>query len=62
MDKQENSLITINVDKKTKDQATEVFKNLGLNMSSAINIYLKACIKANGIPFMLQNNNSDSNK
>ncbi len=62
MEKQENSLITINVDKKTKDEANEVFRNLGLNMSSAINIYLKACIKTNGIPFMLQNDNPNSNK
>lgn len=62
MKDQENSLITINVDKKTKDEANKVFKDLGLNMSSAINIYLKACIKANGIPFMLQNNDSNSNK
>lgn len=59
MEKQENSLITINVDKETKEKANKVFKDLGLNMSTAINIYLKACIKTNGIPFMLQNNETN---
>lgn len=59
MERQENSLITINVDKETKEKANKVFKDLGLNMSTAINIYLKACIKTNGIPFMLQNNETN---
>ena len=48
-----NSMITVNVDKKTKDEANKIFNDLGLNMSTAINIYLKACIKENGIPFLI---------
>ena len=62
MEIQENSLITINVDKKTKEEANKVFKDLGLNMSTAINIYLKACIKANGIPFLIQNKETKDDK
>lgn len=46
-----NSMITVNVDKETKEEAAKIFKDLGLNMSTAVNIYLKACIKENGIPF-----------
>lgn len=46
-------MITVNVDKETKEQATKIFNDLGLNMSTAINIYLKACIKENGIPFLI---------
>ena len=53
MIKQTTSLITVNVDKKTKEEANKIFKELGLNMSTAINIYLKTCIKENGIPFLI---------
>jgi len=48
-----NSVITVNVDKETKEKANKIFNDLGLNMSTAINIYLKACIKENGIPFLI---------
>jgi DNA-damage-inducible protein J len=48
-----NSVITVNVDKKTKDEANKIFNDLGLNMSTAVNIFLKACIKENGIPFLI---------
>jgi len=51
----ENTVISVNVDKKTKEEATKVFNDLGLNMSVAVNIFLKACIKENGIPFQIKN-------
>ena len=47
------TLITVNVDKDTKEEAAKIFNDLGLNMSTAINIFLKACIKDNGIPFLI---------
>lgn len=47
------TLITVNVDKTTKDEAAKIFADCGLNMSTAINIFLKACIKNNGIPFLI---------
>lgn len=50
-----NSMITVNVDKKTKDEAAKIFNDLGLNMSTAVNIFLKACIKEQGIPFLISN-------
>jgi DNA-damage-inducible protein J len=46
-----SSTITIRVEDKTKKQANEIFKEIGLDMSSAINVYLKQVIRSNGIPF-----------
>lgn len=43
--------INVNVDKETKNAADMVFKELGLNMSTAINIFLKKSIMEGGIPF-----------
>ena len=34
-------------------QATKIFKEYGLTMTDAINLYLEEIIKCNGIPFRL---------
>ncbi len=46
-----SSTITVRVDDKTKKEAATVFKNVGLDMSAAINVFLKQAIRSNGIPF-----------
>ncbi|SCY14104.1 DNA-damage-inducible protein J [Lachnospiraceae bacterium XBB2008] len=46
-----SSTITVRVDDKVKKEATTVFKNVGLDMSTAINVFLKQVIRSNGIPF-----------
>ncbi len=46
-----SSTITVRVDEKVKKEACIVFKNVGLDMSTAINVYLKQVIRSNGIPF-----------
>lgn len=46
--------INIRVDKDTKRDVEKLFENLGLNMSSAVNIFLKQCLNSNGIPFSIQ--------
>ena len=43
--------INICTDANTKRQAEEVLSDLGLNMTAAINIYLKRIIMEGGIPF-----------
>ncbi len=45
--------INIRVDTELKQAAEELFKDLGLNMSSAINMFLKSAISHDGIPFEL---------
>ena len=42
---------SIKIDEKTKKEAQKLFKDLGLNLSTAINIFLKQAIREKGIPF-----------
>ncbi len=46
-----SSTITVRVDENVKKQAGNVFKNVGMDMSTAINVFLKQVIRSNGIPF-----------
>lgn len=41
----------IRIDADTKKRSTELFSCLGIDMSTAVNIFLKQCILTNGIPF-----------
>lgn len=49
------SAININVDTKLKDEATSILKDLGLNMSTFINMALTQVVKRNGVPFEVTN-------
>lgn len=49
------SAINVNVDTKVKEEATAILKDLGLNMSTAINMFLVQVIKKDGIPFEITN-------
>ncbi len=44
-------LVQLRVDEKLKKDAVEVFDNLGLDLSSAIRIFLVRAVKEQGIPF-----------
>ena len=46
--------LNIRTEKAVKDQAEEIFNELGLNMTTAINIFLKTAIREHGIPFDLK--------
>ncbi|MBQ3309545.1 type II toxin-antitoxin system RelB/DinJ family antitoxin [Candidatus Saccharibacteria bacterium] len=46
--------IQIRVDKKTKEEANELFEELGTSMSGAINIFLKQCVNTGSIPFRIK--------
>ncbi|MCR5177796.1 MAG: type II toxin-antitoxin system RelB/DinJ family antitoxin [Lachnospiraceae bacterium] len=46
-----SSTITVRVEDKTKEEASATFKEIGLDMSSATNVFLKQVIRSNGIPF-----------
>lgn len=45
--------ININTDLETKQEAEKIFNALGLNMTTAINVFLKKAIQYKGIPFDL---------
>ena len=49
------SAINIQVDSDVKKDATLVLTDLGLSMSSAINLFLKQVVKKNGLPFEVTN-------
>ena len=46
--------LNIRTEKIVKDQAEVIFNELGLNMTTAINIFLRAVIREHGIPFDLK--------
>jgi DNA-damage-inducible protein J len=48
-----NANINVRVDNDVKNKAQELFSALGLDMTSAINIFLRQAIRRNGIPFEL---------
>ncbi len=44
---------TMRLDPEVKDEALKVLEPLGLNLTSAVNIFLKAVIREKGLPFEL---------
>lgn len=48
---QESTNINIRIDKDVKNAAEKIFNELGLNMTTAINIFLRKAIQEQGIPF-----------
>ena len=41
----------VRIDENIKKQTTELFSQLGMDMSSAINIFLRQCVMRGGLPF-----------
>ena len=54
------AVINIRVNDEVKKEAETIFKSLGLNMSVAMNLFLKKCINENGIPFDLKVPNNET--
>lgn len=46
--------LNIRTDKDIKDQAELIFNELRLNMTTAINMFLRTAIREHGIPFSLK--------
>ena len=46
--------LNIRTEKVVKDQAEKIFNELGLNMTTAINMFLRTAIREHGIPFALK--------
>ena len=44
----------IRIDKTVKEQATILFAELGMDMSGAVNIFLRQCILHGGLPFSVE--------
>lgn len=44
----------IRIDSGLKKEATELFSNLGLDMSSAVTLFLRQCVLHDGLPFKVE--------
>ena len=44
----------VRIDADIKKQATDLFNNLGLDMSSAVNLFLHQCVLKGGLPFRVE--------
>ncbi|MBU0668096.1 type II toxin-antitoxin system RelB/DinJ family antitoxin [Patescibacteria group bacterium] len=45
--------IQIRIDENTKNEAKKIFDKLGIDMSTAIKMYLKRVVAGKGIPFVV---------
>ncbi|EOB24948.1 addiction module antitoxin, RelB/DinJ family [Streptococcus pneumoniae 357] len=43
--------MSIRLDSEVKEQAQQVFSNLGMDMTTAVNIFLRQAIQYQGLPF-----------
>ena len=48
--------VTIRVDEELKKQADSLFNDLGMNLSTACNIFLKQSVREQGMPFVISKN------
>ena len=46
--------LNITTDKEIRDRAEQIFDELGLNMTTAVNLFLRAMNRENGIPSSLK--------
>lgn len=49
-----NPVTNIRIDPGLKEQASEVFDDLGLTLSAAVNVFLKAVVRERGLPFEMR--------
>lgn len=54
------AIINIRVNEDIKKEAENIYKEIGLNMSTAINLFLRKCILEHGIPFDLKLPNKET--
>lgn len=52
------STVAVRVDVQLKDDATKLFQSLGLDMSTAVKMFLIQSVKTQSIPFKIKNNPS----
>ena len=52
------SLIQIRVDRPLKEEVAEIFSSLGIDISTAVRMFLQRCKRVKGIPFALTVNDA----
>lgn len=56
----ESSTLTVRTNKKLKNEVGNIFKNLGLTHSTAINIFYHQVLSQHGIPFAVKIPNKET--
>ena len=56
MSKMPSSIVTIRMDSEIKKQAQAIFNDLGMDMTTAMNIFVRQVIREQAIPFRVQKN------
>jgi len=46
--------MNINLDEELKQQAQDLFSEFGMDLSTAITVFLKQSLRENGLPFIIQ--------
>ena len=49
-----NALVQVRVDEQLKEDVTNIYEELGLDLSTAIRIFLKRSVQEKGIPFSMK--------
>lgn len=49
-----NSLLQFRIDNQLKEEASKIYAQLGLDLPTAIRIFLKRSVQVRGIPFVMQ--------
>ena len=47
------SATNLSLDSEAKQTCIQLFNELGLDLSTAVNMFLKKCVKVHGIPFII---------
>ncbi len=56
----EATTVSIRIDRKVKNEAQELFNALGMDMTTAINVFLRQAIITGGLPFKVQKERTPS--
>ena len=51
-----NMNVTIRIDEDLKDEADELFEDLGLSFTTAVNIFVRQAVREGGMPFEVTRN------
>lgn len=56
-----NPVTNIRIDPDLKDNANAVFEELGITLSTAVNVFLKAVVREGGMPFDMKLEHTNDN-
>ena len=57
-----NTVLQIRVDEKLKNNASDIFEDIGLDLSTAIRLFLNKTVALNDLPFEINNNKKQLKK